>query len=41
MHRATQFNGGLIGAGPGCYALDVRVAGASSRRIRFPLGEPC
>jgi hypothetical protein len=41
MHRATQFNGGLIAAGPGCYALDIRAAGGHTRRIRFPLGRPC
>jgi len=41
MHRATQFNGGLIAAGPGCYALDIRTAGGHTRRIRFPLGGPC
>jgi hypothetical protein len=41
MHRATQFNGGLIAAGPGCYALDIRTAGGPTRRIRFPLGGPC
>jgi hypothetical protein len=41
MHRATQFNGGLIAAGPGCYALDIRTAEGPTRRIRFSLGEPC
>jgi hypothetical protein len=41
IHRATQFNGGLIAAGPGCYALSVRVEGGPSRSFRFPLGAPC
>jgi hypothetical protein len=40
-NRATQFNGGLIAAGPGCYALDVRVGGGAPRRLRFPVGQPC
>ena len=40
IHRATQFNGGLIAAGPGCYALNVRVEAGPSRSFRFPLGQP-
>jgi hypothetical protein len=39
--RPTQFNGGLIAAGPGCYALGISVEGGSSRVLRFPVGRPC
>ncbi len=41
IERATQFNGGLIAAGPGCYALNVRVDDGPTHSIRFPLGERC
>jgi hypothetical protein len=39
--RPTQFNGGLIAAGPDCYALRISVEGGPSRVLHFPLGRPC
>jgi hypothetical protein len=41
LQRGTQFNGGLIAAGPGCYSLKIDVGDDSSRVLRFPLGRRC
>ena len=37
----TGFSGGFEVTRPGCYPLDVRVAGGRSYRVRLPLGRPC
>jgi hypothetical protein len=39
--RVTGFSGGFEVTRPGCYPLDVRVAGGHSYRVRLPLGRPC
>ena len=39
--RVTGFSGGFEVMRPGCYPLDVRVAGRRSYRVRLPLGHPC
>jgi hypothetical protein len=39
--RVTGFSGGFEVTRPGCYPLDVRVAGGRSYRLRLSLGRPC
>ncbi len=39
--RVTGFSGGFEVTLPGCYPLDVRIAGGRSYRVRLPLGRPC
>ena len=37
----TAFSGGFGVSRPGCYPLDVTVAGGRSYRVRLALGRPC